>query len=88
MTVRILAKLLLAMGSYAVLSDSHATATVWTHPASLTAPCKYPLDPRPGRPAPLPPTFRWGWFGAEHFPPTPQLHRDYNEGWREWHYRR
>ena len=24
------------------------------------------------------PTFRWGWFGAEHFYPRVQWHRDYN----------
>ncbi|MGL4514935.1 MAG: hypothetical protein ACRCT8_17760 [Lacipirellulaceae bacterium] len=24
------------------------------------------------------PTFRWGWFGAEHFYPEVQWHRDYN----------
>lgn len=33
-------------------------------------------------------TFRWGWFGAEYYPPAPVMHRDYNRGWRQWHYRR
>ncbi len=35
-----------------------------------------------------PTTFRWGWFGADHYAPAPVMHRDYTRGWREWHYRR
>lgn len=33
------------------------------------------------------PTFRWGWFGAEHFYPSHQAHRDYNGDvlrWSRW----
>ncbi len=32
--------------------------------------------------------FRWGHFGAGYHPPAPVMNRDYNRGWREWHYRR
>lgn len=30
------------------------------------------------------PTFRWGWFGAEHFYPRVQWHRDYNGDVVRW----
>lgn len=34
--------------------------------------------------AQLNPQFRWGWFGAEHFYPRVQWHRDYNGELMRW----
>lgn len=55
--------------------------------ATFLAPFAYPADPVYLIHSARQP-FRWGWFGAEHYPPAPAMHRDYNNGWREWHYRR
>lgn len=55
--------------------------------ATFMAPFAYSADPvYPMHSARQP--YRWGWFGADYFPPAPVMHRDYNNGWREWHYRR
>jgi hypothetical protein len=50
--------------------------TPYAHPADPSYPIGYGHVP-----------YRWGWFGADHYPPAPVMHRDYNGGWREWHYR-
>jgi len=51
------------------------------------------VHPQAGRSAPYAghvnaahhaPTFRWGWFGAEHFYPTVKWHRGYNGDHYRW----
>lgn len=70
----------------AVSSSAHAS--VYAQRATFTAPYAHPsYASRYEYPAYHQP-FRWGWFGASHHPPAPQMHRDYNRGWKEWHYRR
>lgn len=51
--------------------------------AVCTTPLPYPMDPT-YRPMCTPQPYRWGWFGAAHYPSAPQMHRDYADGWREW----
>lgn len=49
----------------------------FAHPADPTYPIEFGTQ-----------HFRWGWFGADHYPTAPVMHRDYTRGWREWHSRR
>ncbi len=55
-------------------------------PTTFTAPQPYYADSSCGMDYGQVP-YRWGWFGADHYPPAPVMHRDYNGGWRQWYYR-
>jgi hypothetical protein len=34
------------------------------------------------------PTYKWGWFGAQHYYPRTTSHRGYNGDYWQWAYRR
>lgn len=82
----------------ALLATTSLTATTTAaappsrvNQATFDAPCTHPMDPyyAPHNTVHYgPKQFRWGWFGADYYPPAPIVHRDYKRGWLEWHYRR
>jgi len=57
-------------------------------PTTFTAPFAHPTAATSFDHSPYGPSFRWGWFGAAHYAPVPQMHRTYNRSWKEWHTRR
>lgn len=84
-------KLLLAATLLAAATASASAQSVNrypTRPATFTTPFVHPTAPTTFDYAPYGQTFRWGWFGATHYGPAPQMHRTYNQGWKEWHLRR
>lgn len=69
-------------------SGSQALASGYAAQATFTAPFAHPTAPTSFDRSPYGQSFRWGWFGASHYPPAAQMHRTYNRGWKEWHTRR
>lgn len=80
-------QLVLLFGIVASATAANGANQSHVQRATFTAPFVHPVDPI-YRIDCGPTPFRWGWFGAAHYPPAPVMQRDYTGGWREWHYRR
>ena len=70
-----------------VLSDPFAHRKADVNSAAKAATVSTPGGWR-GYGFPVKPSYRWGWFGAEHYYPRVLWHRGYNNDCCRWSYRR